>query len=67
MADNSQRSKGRDRGLSALNMAIDALNLTKEATSSTPANPVFGPLAFLVTMIRVSPFLFSNEMLQAHT
>ena len=67
MTDNSQRPKGRDRGLSALNAAIDALNLAKEATSSTPANPVFGPVALLVTMIRVSSLLFSGEMLQAHT
>ena len=67
MTDNSQRSKDQGRGLSALNMAIDTPNLAKEATSSTPANPVFGPAAFLVTMIRVSSFLFDDEMLQAHT
>ena len=53
MTENSQRPKGQGRGLSALNTAIDALNLAKETTSGTPANPVFGPVALLVTMIRV--------------
>ena len=67
MTDNTQRPKGQGRGLSALNTAIDALNLAKEASSGTPANPVFGPVALLVTMIRVSSFLFSGETLQAHT
>ena len=67
MTDNSKRQKGQGRGLSALNIAIDTLNLAKEATSSTPANHVFGPVALLVTMIRVSSFLFGDEMLQAHT
>ena len=67
MTDNSQPPKSRGRGIAALNMAIDALNLAKEASSSTPANPVFGPVALLVTMIRVSSFLLSDEMFQAHT
>ena len=67
MPDNSQLPKSRGRGIAALNMAIDALNLAKEASNSTPANPVFGPVALLITMIRVSSFLFRDEMLQTHT
>jgi len=35
-----------------LNMAIGGLNLAKEATSTTPVNPVFGSAAVLLTMIR---------------
>ena len=67
MTDNSKRPKGRGRRIIALNMAIDALNLAKEASSSTPASPVFGPIALFLTMIRVSSFIFSDEMLQVHT
>ena len=67
MTDNSQQPKGRDGAISALNVAIDGLNIAKEASSSTPAGPVFGPVAMLLTMIRVSSFLFHDEMLQAHT
>jgi hypothetical protein len=67
MTDNSQRPKGRGKVVSALNMAIDGLNIAKEATSTTPVNPVFGSVAVLLTMIRVSSFLFRDEMFQAHT
>ena len=66
MTDNSQQPKSRGRILSALNMAINGLNLAKEATSTTPVNPVFGSVAILLTMIRVSSFLSRNEMSQAH-
>ena len=67
MTDNSQRWKGRGRVIPALNMAIDALNLAKDATSTTPVNPVFGTVATLLTMIRVSSLLFRDGMFQAHT
>ena len=67
MTDNSQRPKGRSKVIPALNMAIDSLNIAKEATSTTPANTVFGSVALLLTMIRVSSFLSHNETLQAHT
>ena len=67
MTNNSQPPKGQDRAISALNMAISGLNVVKEASSSTPAGPVFGPVASLLTMIRVSSFPFCDEMPQAHT
>ena len=56
MTDNSQRPEGRGRGVSAVNMAIDDLNIAKEAISTIPVNPVFGSVAVLLTMIRVSSF-----------
>ena len=59
MADNSQRRKGRGKVIPALNTAIDVLNLAKDATSTTPVNPVFGSVATLLTMIRVSSLLFA--------
>ena len=53
MADNSQRPKGKDSVLSLLNVAIDGLNLAKEATNVTPAKTVFASASALLTMIRV--------------
>ena len=67
MTDKSQRRKGGGGAIPALNTAIDALNIAKEATSTTPINPVFGSVAALLTMIRVSSFLFRDEIHQAHT
>jgi len=54
MTDNFQRPKGRENALSALNVAIDGLNLAKELSSITPATAVFGSVSILLTMIRVS-------------
>ena len=54
MAGNSKQRKGRGKVVTALNIAIDALNLAKDASSNTPANPVFASVANLLAMIRVS-------------
>ena len=48
-------------------MAIDGLILAKEATITTPVNPVFGSVAVLLTMIRVSSFLSRDEIFRAHS
>jgi len=53
MAATSQQQKGRDGSISSLNIAIEALNLAKEAASVTPAKAVFGSVSILLTMIRV--------------
>ena len=65
MTDKPQRQKG-SKAIPALNMAINGLNIAKEATSTTPVNPVFGSVALLLTMIRVSSLHFCDEMFQAH-
>ena len=67
MTDISQRRKGKGKVVPALNTAIDILNLAKDATSTTPASPVIGAVATLLTMIRVSSLPFRDEMFQAHT
>jgi len=67
MTDKSQRPKERDGVLSSLNVAIDGLNLAKEASSITPAKAIFSSVSVLLTMIRVSFLLFCDEMLQVHT
>ena len=58
MTDESQRREGGGKVIPALNAAIDGLNIAKEATSMVSVNPVFGSVAALLTMIRVSPFPF---------
>ena len=66
MATKSQRPKGHDGVLLALNLAIGALSLAKEASSITPANAVFGSVSILLATIRVSFLLSCDEMPQAH-
>jgi hypothetical protein len=55
MTSNPQRNKrhGRDNVLSSLNVAIEALNLTKEILSITPAKAVCGSVSVILATIRV--------------
>ena len=66
MTDKSQRRKGGGKAIPALNVAINSLNIAKEAASTTPVNPIFGSVAALLITIRVSSVLFRDEMYQAH-
>ena len=61
MVDNPKPHKRGDVILSSLNITIDGLNLAKEFSSSTPATPVFGTVAVLPTMIRVTFHLFCDR------
>ena len=56
MTDNlkPRRPKGQDGTLSSLNVAIDALNLTKEAPGATLGKAAFDSTSFLLIKIRVS-------------
>lgn len=67
MTDKSQQPKEKDGVLSALNVVIDGLNLAKEAASVTPAKAVFGSVAVLLAMIRVSFLHFRSKTFQDHT
>ena len=58
MEAKSQRPKGRDGTISALNIAIETLNLAKEVSSITPAKAVFGSVSVILTMIKVSLLFF---------
>ena len=53
--------------LSALNVAIEGLNISKEAASTTPLNPIFDSVATLLATIRVGSLLFCEEIFQVHT
>ena len=61
-----QRPKGRDRVLSSLNVAIDALNLAKDVSAIPPAQAAFGAVSALLTMIRVHLHLFCGGGLRVH-
>lgn len=68
MSDNFQRPKGKPEALSALNLAIDDVDLTKELARTKLARAVFGTVAFLLIMIRVSfpPFRSWTVRVYAH-
>ena len=53
MTDKSQRPMGRDGVPSSLDVAIDALNRAKEATSVALANAAFTSVGVLLVTIRV--------------
>ena len=53
MASTSQREKGRDRALSALDAVIQVLTIAKDSCGIPPAQAVFGIASALLTMIRV--------------
>ena len=54
MAGKSKQPKEREGVISALNVAIEGMNLAKEFSSITPAKPVFGTVSVVLAMIRVS-------------
>ena len=53
MDKDSRRQQRKDNVLSSLNVAIEALNLTKEVLSITPAKAVCGSVSVILAMIRV--------------
>ena len=57
MEAESQRPKGREKTISALNVVIETLNVAKEVSSITPAKAVFGSVSVILVTIRVSPLL----------
>ena len=54
MKAESQRPKEQGGVVSALDLAIEALNLAKEVSSVTPAKAVFGSVSIILMMIKVS-------------
>lgn len=53
METGPQLPKEREGVTSALNGAIEAMNLAKEISGVTPAKAVFGTVSVILTMIRV--------------
>ena len=65
MDPKSQRSKDQEGAISALNAAIDVLNLAK-TSSIALAETVFGSVSTLLATTMVCFPLFCNGLLQAH-
>ena len=53
MASASQRQKGRDRSLPALDAVIQALSFVKDSCGIPPAQAVFGVASAIMAVIRV--------------
>ena len=53
-----QQQKERKDATSALNAAIEAMDLAKMHSTVAPAKDVFGSVSFSLTMLRVSSFRF---------
>ena len=62
MDANTPRPKRQDGVVTSLNIAIEAMNLAKEASSMTPATVAFSSVSLLLTTIRVRLLLFSNSI-----
>jgi len=62
----TQRPKDREGAISALNAAVEVLNIIKEVASVTPAKAAFGSVSVLLTMIRVCLALLCSDGLQVH-
>ena len=67
MEPESQRPKGREAAISALNAAIGAMNLAEKISTIAPAKTVLGSVSTLLTLIRVCFMLFCNDLLQIYT
>ena len=57
MTTKSQQPKDYGNHISTLNGFIDFINLAKEASSNAPAKVIFGSVAIILTMVRVSRLL----------
>jgi len=55
----SQRPKEREDPISALNTAIQALNLAKDVSAIAPAKTVFGSVSVILSTISVGFLLVS--------
>jgi len=64
--DKSQRPKGQDATISALNTAIESFNLTEGVSSIPPAKAVFGSISTLLTMIRVCSCFLQRSVPGSH-
>jgi len=67
METESQRHKGREGTISALNAVIKASNLAEEFSSIAPVKAVFGSVRTLFAMNEARLLLLCHDLLQVHT
>ena len=67
MAAKSQKPEGKENSLSLLNAAIEVIIVAKDAANATPAQAAFSAATVLLTMIRVSFFLFRDGIFLVDT
>ena len=67
MATESQRPKGREGVISALNGAVEAMNLAEKTSTITPAKTVLGSVSTLLALIKVCFLFLYNNLLQIYT
>ena len=66
MEAESKRPKGQEAAISALNAAVEAMNLAEKISTIAPAKTVFGTVSILLTLIRVCFMLFCNDLFQIY-
>ena len=67
MNPKSQRPKDREGAISALDTAIEDLNLAQKVSSITPAKGGFGTVGILLADIRVYSLLINDDLPRVHT
>jgi len=67
MEAESQQPTGREAAISALNAAVEAMNLVEKNSTITPAKTVFGSVSTLLTLVRVCFLHSCNDLFQIHT
>jgi hypothetical protein len=63
----SQQPKGQEAAISALNTAVEAMNLAEKTSTVAPSKIVFGSVSTLLALVRVCLPLFCNDPLQIYT
>ena len=67
METKSQRPNEREDAISALNAAVEDLNVAEKASSIPPAKAIFRFAIVLLTLIRVCFLLFRYDPPRVHT
>ena len=63
----SKKPRGRETAISALNAAVEAMNLAEKISTITPAKTVFRSVGILLTLIVVCFLLSCNDLLRIYT
>lgn len=62
-----QQPTGREAAISALNAAVEVMNLAEKNSTITPVKTVFGSVSTILTLVRVCFLLSCNDLLRIYT